>query len=86
MQFQTVNLCKIKVWCCSYAEQCREHKKYPIPVKTINCMNAAGSTYSPVTNTQPQNKKEISTILPSQLNFKSSRSLQDLPSKSDIKK
>lgn len=72
--------------CCSYTEQRREHKKSPIPAKTINCLNAARSTYLPVTNAQPQNKEEISTILSSQLKFKSSTgSLQDLSSKSDIK-
>lgn len=80
-----LNLCKTKVYCCSYTEQCRENKKFPMPAKTINCLNAAGSTYLPVTNVQPQNKKEISTILSSQLKFKSStRSLQDLSSKFDI--
>lgn len=66
-------------------EQHREYKKFPTPAETIKCLKAAGSTYLRVTNAQPQNKKEVATVLSSHLKFKSStRSLQDLSSKYGI--
>lgn len=49
-------------------------QKIHIQVKTRNRLNAAGSTYLPVTSMQSQNEKEnkIATISYSQLKFPSS--------------